>query len=82
VSATIAAELTGGSVIFPAFSDAEQTQGLTCFNALDACRGRAAFQHIVNAQLGHIGVSTPNSNTPEMREALVVDNLVFTPVHT
>lgn len=40
------------------------------------------FQHVINAQLEHIGVSTPNSNTPEMREALVIGNLVFTPVHT
>ncbi|EFO0675378.1 DNA primase [Escherichia coli] len=82
VSATKAAELTGGSVIFPAFTDAEKAQGLTDFNDLDASRGRAAFQHVINAQLEHIGVSTPNSNTPEMREALVIGNLVFTPVHT
>ncbi len=32
VSATKAAELTGGSVIFPAFTDAEKAQGLTDFN--------------------------------------------------
>ena len=70
VSATKAAELTGGSVIFPAFTDAEKAQGLTDFNDLDASRGRAAFQHVINAQLEHIGVSTPNSNTPEMREVL------------
>ena len=82
VSATKAAELTGGSVIFPAFTDAEKAQGLTDFNDLDASRGRAAFQHVINAQLEHIGVSTPNSNTPEIREALVIGNLVFTPVHT
>ncbi|EIH6642389.1 DNA primase [Escherichia coli] len=82
VSATKAAELTGGTVIFPAFTDAEKAQGLTDFNDLDASRGRAAFQHVINAQLEHIGVSTPNSNTPEIREALVIGNLVFTPVHT
>lgn len=82
VSATKAAELTGGSVIFPAFTDAEKAQGLTDFNDLDASRGRAAFLHVINAQLEHIGVSTPNSNTPEIREALVIGNLVFTPVHT
>ncbi|ELL8088829.1 DNA primase, partial [Escherichia coli] len=70
VSATKAAELTGGSVIFPAFTDAEKAQGLTDFNDLDASRGRAAFLHVINAQLEHIGVSTPNSNTPEIREAL------------
>lgn len=29
VSATKAAELTGGTVIFPAFTDAEKAQGLT-----------------------------------------------------
>ncbi len=40
------------------------------------------FLHVINAQLEHIGVSTPNSNTPEIREALVIGNLVFTPVHT
>ncbi|EEI6572235.1 TPA: LPD7 domain-containing protein [Escherichia coli] len=82
VSATKAAELTGGTVIFPAFTDAEKAQGLTDFNDLDASRGRAAFQHVINAQLEHIGISTPNSNTPEIREALVIGNLVFTPVHT
>ncbi|HBE2842461.1 TPA: DNA primase, partial [Escherichia coli] len=81
-SATKAAELTGGSVIFPAFTDAEKAQGLTDFNDLDASRGRAAFQHVINTQLEHIGFSTPNSNTPEIREALVIGNLVFTPVHT
>ncbi|WP_334375131.1 LPD7 domain-containing protein [Escherichia coli] len=82
VSATKAAELTGGSVIFPAFTDAEKAQGLTDFNDLDASRGRAAFQHVINAQLEHIGISTPNSNTQEIRETLVIGNLVFTPVHT
>ncbi|MGS9202868.1 hypothetical protein ACQWF5_25350, partial [Salmonella enterica subsp. enterica serovar Infantis] len=75
-------DLTGGSVIFPAFTDAEKAKGLTDLNDQDASRGRAAFQHVNNAQLEHIGVSTPNSNTPEMREALVKGNLVFTPVHT
>ncbi|HFD6858703.1 TPA: LPD7 domain-containing protein [Escherichia coli] len=82
VSATKAAELTGGSVIFPAFTDAEKAQGLTDFNDLDASRGRAAFQHVINAQLEHIGISTPNSNPPEIRETQVIGNLVFTPVHT
>ncbi|MCQ6909713.1 LPD7 domain-containing protein [Escherichia coli] len=82
VSATKAAELTGGSVIFPAFTDAEKAQGLTDFNDLDTSRGRAAFQHVINAQLEHIGISTPNSNTQEIRETLVIGNLVFTPVHT
>ncbi|SPX19269.1 TOPRIM domain-containing protein [Escherichia coli] len=37
----------------------EKAQGLTDFNDLDASRGRAAFQHVINAQLEHIGVSTP-----------------------
>ncbi len=82
VSATKAAELTEGSVIFPAFTDAEKAQGLTDFNDLDASRGRAAFQHVINAQLEHIGISTPNSNTQEIRETRVIGNLVFTPVHT
>ncbi|ENC3470839.1 DNA primase [Escherichia coli] len=68
----------GGNMI----AVAEKAQGLTDFNDLDASRGRAAFQHVINAQLEHIGVSTPNSNTPEIREALVIGNLVFTPVHT
>ena len=47
VSATKAAELTGGSVIFPAFTDAEKAQGLTDFNDLDASRGRADRKSVV-----------------------------------
>lgn len=81
VSATKAAELTGGSVIFPAFTDAEKAQGLTDFNDRrqpGTGRFSACHQRPVRTYRGF----HPNSNTPEIREALVIGNLVFTPVHT
>ncbi|EET1949969.1 DNA primase, partial [Escherichia coli] len=55
-------------------------QGLTDFNDLDASRGRDAFQHVMNAQLKHIGIPTPNSDIADHREAVVIGNLIFTPV--
>ncbi|EEV6722377.1 DNA primase [Escherichia coli] len=79
-SATKAAEVTNGEVIIPAFTEAEKAQGLTDFNDLDASRGRDAFQHVMNAQLKHIGIPTPNSDTADHREAVVIGNLIFTPV--
>ncbi|EEV8848777.1 DNA primase [Escherichia coli] len=79
-SATKAAEVTNGEVIIPAFTEAEKAQGLTDFNDLDARRGRDDFQHVMNAQLKHIGIPTPNSDTADHREAVVIGNLIFTPV--
>ncbi|EFE9237659.1 DNA primase, partial [Escherichia coli] len=79
-SATKAAEVTNGEVIIPAFTEAEKAQGLTDFNDLDASRGRDAFQNAMNAQLKHIGIPTPNSDTVDYREAVVIGNLIFTPV--
>ncbi|EOW6587142.1 LPD7 domain-containing protein, partial [Escherichia coli] len=58
----------------------EKAQGLTDFNDLDASRGRDAFQHVMNAQLKHIGIPTPNSDIADHREAVVIGNLIFTPV--
>ncbi|EIV9370522.1 DNA primase, partial [Escherichia coli] len=34
----------------------------------------------MNAQLKHIGIPTPNSDTADNREAVVIGNLIFTPV--
>lgn len=79
-SATKAAEVTNGEVIIPAFTEAEKAQGLTDFNDLDASRGRDNFQNAMNAQLKHIGILTPNSDTADHREAVVIGNLIFTPV--
>ncbi len=79
-SATKAAEVTNGEVIIPAFTEAEKAQGLTDFNDLDASRGRDDFQHVMNVQLNHIGIPTPNSDTTDHREAVVIGNLIFTPV--
>ena len=79
-SATKAAEVTNGEVIIPAFTEAEKAQGLTDFNDLDASRGRDNFQHVMNVQLNHIGIPTPNSDTADHREAVVIGNLIFTPV--
>ncbi|MGV6362881.1 LPD7 domain-containing protein [Escherichia coli] len=79
-SATKAAEVTNGEVIIPAFTEAEKAQGLTDFNDLDASRGRDNFQNAMNAQLKHIGIPTPNSDTADHREAVVIGNLIFTPV--
>ena len=79
-SAQKAAASTHGEVIIPAFTEAEKAQGLTDFNDLDASRGRDNFQNAMNAQLKHIGIPTPNSDTADHREAVVIDNLIFTPV--
>ncbi|HFU7849279.1 TPA: LPD7 domain-containing protein, partial [Escherichia coli] len=79
-SATKAAEVTNGEVIIPAFTEEEKAQGLTDFNDLDASRGRDDFQHVMNAQLKHIGIPIPNSDTADHREAVVIGNLIFTPV--
>ncbi|EES5346596.1 DNA primase [Escherichia coli] len=79
-SAKKAAASTHGEVIIPAFTEAEKAQGLTDFNDLDASRGRDAFQRAMNAQLEYIGIPTPNSDTTDRREAIVIGNLIFTPV--
>ncbi|EJK1447280.1 DNA primase [Escherichia coli] len=79
-SAKKAAASTHGEVIIPAFTEAEKAQGLTDFNDLDASRGRDDFQHVMNAQLKHIGIPTPNNDTTDRREAIVIGNLIFTPV--
>ncbi|EFJ5374655.1 DNA primase [Escherichia coli] len=79
-SAQKAAASTHGEVIIPAFTEAEKAQGLTDFNDLDASRGRDAFQRAMNAQLEYIGIPTPNSDTTDRREAIVIGNLIFTPV--
>ncbi|EES1232219.1 LPD7 domain-containing protein [Escherichia coli] len=79
-SAKKAAASTHGEVIIPAFTEAEKAQGLTDFNDLDASRGRDAFQRAMNAQLKHIGIPTPNSDIADHREAVVIGNLIFTPV--
>ncbi|EFB1389904.1 LPD7 domain-containing protein [Escherichia coli] len=79
-SAKKAAASTHGEVIIPAFTEAEKAQGLTDFNDLDASRGRDAFQRAMNAQLEYIGIPTPNNDTTDRREAIVIGNLIFTPV--
>ncbi|HIB6105526.1 TPA: DUF5710 domain-containing protein [Escherichia coli] len=79
-SAKKAAASTHGEVIIPAFTEAEKAQGLTDFNDLDASRGRDAFQRAMNAQLEYIGIPTPNNDTTDRREAVVIGNLIFTPV--
>ncbi|HGW2252955.1 TPA: LPD7 domain-containing protein, partial [Escherichia coli] len=42
--------------------------------------GRDAFQRAMNAQLEYIGIPTPNNDTTDRREAIVIGNLIFTPV--
>ncbi|EIA6816142.1 DNA primase [Escherichia coli] len=79
-SAKKAAASTHGEVIIPAFTEAEKAQGLTDFNDLDASRGRDAFQRAMNAQLEYIGIPTPNNDTTDRREAIVIGNQIFTPV--
>lgn len=79
-SAKKAAASTHGEVIIPVFTEAERAQGLTDFNDLDVSRGRDDFQHVMNAQLEYIGIPTPNSDATDRREAIVIGNLIFTPV--
>lgn len=56
LSAEKAAELTGGKVITPDFTDEEKAATLTDFNDLDASRGRDAFREHISASLRSAGI--------------------------
>ncbi|EJF0241868.1 DNA primase [Salmonella enterica subsp. enterica serovar Liverpool] len=70
LSATKAAELTNGQILVPVFTSAELDQKLTDFNDLDVSRGREAFHQEINVHLIAMGVTTPFSDSPGIREAL------------
>jgi phage/plasmid primase-like uncharacterized protein len=70
LSATKAAELTNGQILVPVFTPAELDQKLTDFNDLDVSRGREAFHQEINVHLIAMGVTTPFSDSPGIREAL------------
>lgn len=80
LSAIKAAELSGGEVIIPAFTEDEKAQELTDFNDLDTARGRDTFRRIINVQLRELGVRTDFQDTHDVREAFTVGPLTFTPV--
>lgn len=82
LSAIKAAELSGGEVIIPAFTEDEKAQKLTDFNDLDTARGRDTFRRIINVQLRELGVRTDFQDTHDVREALTVGPLTFTPVQS
>nr|WP_220182199.1 LPD7 domain-containing protein [Citrobacter koseri] len=70
LSATKAAELTNGQILVPVFTPAELDKKLTDFNDLDVSRGREAFHQEINVHLIAMGVTTPFSDSPGIREAL------------
>ncbi len=82
LSAIKAAELSGGEVIIPAFTEDEKAQKLTDFNDLDTARGRDTFRRIINVQLRELSVRTDFQDTHDVREALTVGPLTFTPVQS
>ncbi|HAF2120083.1 TPA: DNA primase [Salmonella enterica] len=82
LSAIKAAELSGGEVIIPAFTEDEKAQELTDFNDLDTARGRDTFRRIINVQLRELGVRTDFQDTHDVREAFTVGPLTFTPVQS
>ncbi|HFW4712700.1 TPA: LPD7 domain-containing protein [Salmonella enterica subsp. enterica serovar Chailey] len=82
LSAIKAAELNGGEVIIPAFTEDEKAQKLTDFNDLDTARGRDTFRRIINVQLRELGVRTNFQDTHDVREAFTVGPLTFTPVQS
>ncbi|WP_218451706.1 LPD7 domain-containing protein [Salmonella enterica] len=82
LSAIKAAELSGGKVIIPAFTEDEKAQKLTDFNDLDTARGRDTFRRVINVQLRELGVRTDFQDTYDVREAFTVGPLTFTPVQS
>ncbi|HGB0710400.1 TPA: LPD7 domain-containing protein [Salmonella enterica subsp. enterica serovar Typhimurium] len=82
LSAIKAAELSGGEVIIPAFTEDEKAQKLTDFNDLDTARGRDTFRRIINVQLREMGVRTNFQDTHDVREAFTAGPLTFTPVQS
>ncbi|EAW1321287.1 DNA primase [Salmonella enterica subsp. diarizonae] len=82
ISATQAAELSGGEVIVPVFTEDEKAQKLTDFNDLDTARGRDTFRRVINVQLRELGVRTDFQETHDVREAFTVGPLTFTPVRS
>ncbi|MGG9067585.1 LPD7 domain-containing protein [Enterobacter hormaechei] len=64
LSAEKAAELTGGTVITPDFTDEEKAATLTDFNDLDASRGRDAFREHISASLRSAGIDIQPDATP------------------
>ncbi|ELW8596557.1 DNA primase [Salmonella enterica] len=82
ISATQAAELSGGEVIVPVFTEDEKAQKLTDFNDLDTARGRDTFRRVINVQLRELGVRTDFQETHDVREAFTAGPLTFTPVRS
>ncbi len=82
ISATQAAELSGGEVIVPVFTEDEKAQKLTDFNDLDTVRGRDTFRRVINVQLRELGVRTDFQETHDVREAFTAGPLTFTPVRS
>lgn len=64
LSAEKAAELAGGTVIAPNFTEEEKARSLTDFNDLDASRGREAFREHISASLQSAGIDIRSDSTP------------------
>ncbi|WP_241281499.1 LPD7 domain-containing protein [Enterobacter hormaechei] len=64
LSAEKAADLTGGKVITPDFTDEEKAATLTDFNDLDASRGRDAFREHISASLRSAGIDIQPDAAP------------------
>nr|QLG00786.1 hypothetical protein [Leclercia adecarboxylata] len=71
LSAEKAAELTGGKVITPDFTDEEKAATLTDFNDLDASRGRDAFREHISASLRSAGIDIRPDAEPDGPQPLL-----------
>jgi len=71
LSAEKAAELTGGKVIAPDFTDEEKAATLTDFNDLDASRGRDAFREHISASLRSAGIDIRPDAAPDGPQPLL-----------
>lgn len=64
LSAEKAAELTGGRVIVPDFTEEEKARLLTDFNDLDTSRGREAFREHISDRLRSAGIDIRTDYAP------------------
>lgn len=70
LSAEKSAELTGGKVIVPDFTEEEKTRSLTDFNDLDTSRGREAFREHIRDSLRSAGIDIRADYVPNNAQLL------------
>lgn len=70
LSADKAAELTGGKVIVPDFTEEEKARSMTDFNDLDTSRGREAFRELISDSLRSAGIDMRTGYIPDAAQFL------------